>query len=337
MIIGFAAPTGGGKSYFSKKVAQVFEDGYGAKYLPLVSTREPRKGESTNSCDKVFVNKKQFIQMQEKGMIAGTFEMLGYWYGYETEKLKSDNLYITEVQYNQIDSFRQAAQDSFLIYLMPADLEIPKGKLKLRGLPKEIEEARLTDIDNHISEFYEKNLAQKYDCVLANDYSEETLKRVFDIVGHLLEKNKAMKAVACLVLDENGNVLVRKKEKDSDKVSIFSAIVKEKEAPMQSVLKTIPGLKPEEIVDRIDKLVSLDTKSSDRKVKIDVYSLKIKEEEKDILEQHCKVSGISLEEFLEKLQMGKTTFPKAKYDKEVNGIKEALLLKERVSHREVEY
>ena len=337
MIIGFAAPTGSGKSYFSKRIAQIFGKNYGAKYLPLVSTREPRKGESANSCDKIFVSEKQFKQMQEKEIIAGTFEMLGYWYGYETEKLKSDSLYITEIQYDQVDSFRQITKDSFLIYLMPTDLEIPKNKLKLRGLPKQIEEARLTDIDNHIREFSENNLAQKYDCVLANDYTEETMETVEDIVKHVLEKNRIIKAVACLVIDESGNVIVKKKESNTGKVSVFSTIVKEEEIPMQSALRSIPGLEPEEIADRIQKVTSFDTKNSDRKVQIHLYCLKIKEEEKNRLKNNCKIDEISLETFLEKLQMGKTTFPKAQYDKQVENIKDTLFVKDNVLYKEMEY
>ncbi len=187
MVIGFIGATGSGKSYFSKKIANRFNKDYGTEYMALISTREPRHGENNNS-DKIFVSREQFRQLENKGLISGSFEMLGYLYGYETEKLKSNNIYITEVQYDQIDIFRQAVNNTLLIYLMPIDIETAKEMLRRRKLPQETQEARITDIDEHIKKFYDKNLAKEYDYVVINDYTEGTLDSVADIVREYIER-----------------------------------------------------------------------------------------------------------------------------------------------------
>ena len=72
MVIGFIGVTGSGKSYFSKETARFFSQEYGAEYMSMISTREPRIGE--NISDKIFVSKEQFERCERIGLISASFE-----------------------------------------------------------------------------------------------------------------------------------------------------------------------------------------------------------------------------------------------------------------------
>ena len=151
MIVTLSGITGTGKSFFKDAIAKEL----GFKNLVIVTTRKQRNGE-INGIDKEFVSNEEFDKMVEENQVTANFEFLGAKYGYRKELLESDENQVTEVHYNTIYDIKKHAPNIFSIYIKPNDVERAKKELKNRKLPKDLEEARLNEIDEHILE-YSKN------------------------------------------------------------------------------------------------------------------------------------------------------------------------------------
>lgn len=184
MLVALVGVTGVGKSFFKNLIVQEL----GFKNLPIVTTRQKREGE-INGIDKEFVTDEEFEKMKQSGRIQIDFEYLGFKYGYRKEHLQSQENQVIEVYYGVIYEFKKYVPNLFSIYMFPYDLERAKLELRKRNLPEEVEKSRLKEIDEQIQE-YENNqaLQQQFDCVVVNDYTERSNKKIIEIVKKEIEK-----------------------------------------------------------------------------------------------------------------------------------------------------
>ena len=178
MIVTLSGITGTGKSFFKNVIVEEL----GFKNLVIVTTRKIRENE-INGVDKEFVDDKKFEELVRNNKLKVNFEFLGSKYGYRTEKIESDEDQVTVVHYSTIYNVRKHFKNIFSIYIIPEDIERAKLELKKRNLSKEVEMARLKEIDEHIEEYKtNKNLREQFDAVLTNDYTEKSKKELIDII-----------------------------------------------------------------------------------------------------------------------------------------------------------
>lgn len=183
MIVTLSGITGIGKSFFKN----VIVDELKFKNMVIVTTRPKRKNE-INGIDKNFVSDDDFEELRHNKKIAVDFEFLGAKYGYKIEDLQSDENQVTEVHYNTIYEFKKNAKSVFAIYMIPSDFERAKKELLKRELPKDVEEKRLKEIEEHIKEFNSnKELQKQFDYIFINDYTENSKNKLLDIIRQKLK------------------------------------------------------------------------------------------------------------------------------------------------------
>ena len=178
MVIALAGVTGVGKSYLKNQIHNIL----GIDLQTIVTTRKKREGE-VEGIDKKYVTEKEFEDLKNKKEIVATFEMLGNKYGYPRNQMESDSLSVVELHYSNIYKFRKEVKDIFAIYMIPKNIETAIQKLKERNLSKEVEIKRIEEIKEHIENFKkDKNLREQFDYILYNDYTENTVKEIIEIV-----------------------------------------------------------------------------------------------------------------------------------------------------------
>lgn len=178
MIVTLSGVTGTGKSFFKNVISQELN----FKNLVIVTTRPKRTGE-IDGIDKEFVSEETFEKLKKENKIVVDFEFLGSKYAYRKEDLNSDANQVTEVHYKTIYEFKKNAPNIFAIYMIPKDLERAKQELCKRNLPKEVEQKRLKEIDEHIKEYeHNKELQKQFDYVFVNDYSEKAKNELLEII-----------------------------------------------------------------------------------------------------------------------------------------------------------
>ena len=101
----------------------------------------------------------------------------------------SDENGITELHYSTIDDFKRIAKGVVAIYIKP-NVQMAKKQLKLRCLPKAIETFRLKEIKEQIKEFESnKNIQEKFDYIISNDYTEESLNNAVELIKNIEERS----------------------------------------------------------------------------------------------------------------------------------------------------
>lgn len=183
MIVTLSGITGTGKSFFKDVISKELN----FKNLAIVTTRAKRNDE-INGIDKEFVDDTKFEQLKKEKKIVVDFEFLGAKYAYRKQCLQSQDNYVTEVHYDTIYEFKKNASRVFSIYMIPYDIERAKLELRKRGLPKEVEKDRLQEIDQHIK-IYSKNkdLQKQFDHVFVNDYTEESKRKLLQVLKRHIE------------------------------------------------------------------------------------------------------------------------------------------------------
>lgn len=177
MIVILSGITGAGKSYLKKHIINKLN----FKNIVIVTTRAKRIGE-VEGVDKHFVTDEEFAKLKQEGKISVDFEFLGHKYAYYTEDLLSNENSVTELHYNTIDEFKKVAKGVVAIYIKP-NVEMAKKQLKLRCLPKAVEKFRLKEIKEQIKEFENnKNIQEKFDYIITNDYTEESLENAINLI-----------------------------------------------------------------------------------------------------------------------------------------------------------
>lgn len=182
MIVTMSGVTGIGKSFFKNLLVSKL----GFKNMVINTTREIREGE-VNGIDKIFLTDSEFENLKKQKKIASDFEFLGFKYGYSVKDLNSDDNLVTEVHYSTIFDFKKNAKSVFSIYMIPNDLERAKLELKKRNLPKEVEKKRLQEIDEHVREFSKnKELQKQFDYIFVNNYDEESIEKLLNLIKNKL-------------------------------------------------------------------------------------------------------------------------------------------------------
>lgn len=184
MIVTLSGITGTGKSFFKNVISKELN----FKNLAIVTTR-PKRSKEINGIDKEFVDDKQFEEMKIKGEFAMDFEFLGAKYAYKKDDFLPKENQVTEVHYNTIYKFKKNAKNVFSIYMIPIDIQRAKAELRKRNLPKEVEEKRLKEIEEHIKEYSQnKDLQQQFDYVFINDYTEQSKENLLHIIRNKLKE-----------------------------------------------------------------------------------------------------------------------------------------------------
>jgi len=186
MIVTLSGITGTGKSFFKNVISKELD----IKNLVIVTTRPSRKNE-IHGIDKEFVDDAKFEQLKKQKEIVVDFELLGAKYAYRKQYMESKENYVTEVHYNTIYEFKKNASEVFAIYMIPYDVERAKLELRKRGLPKEVEKARLQEIEEHIKEYStNEDLQKQFDYVFINDYTEKSKEKLLQIIKEKIERIK---------------------------------------------------------------------------------------------------------------------------------------------------
>ena len=182
MIIALVGVTGVGKSFFKNVIVEEL----GFKNLVIITTREKRKGE-IDGTDKQFVTQDQFDDMKRNKEILVDFEFLGNKYAYKKSDLESNINQVTEVHYSTIYNFRKYTKNIFAIYIIPKDIERAKSELRKRNLPKDVENARLNEIEEHIQNFTkDKKLQKQFDYIFINDYTDKSKNELLNVIRQRL-------------------------------------------------------------------------------------------------------------------------------------------------------
>ena len=145
MIVILSGITGAGKSYLKKHIINKLN----FRNIVIITTRAKRKGE-VEGVDKHFVTDEEFEELKHSGKISVPFEFLGHKYAYYTDDLISDRNGVTELHYSTIDEFKKVAKGVVSIYIKP-NVEMAKKQLRLRCLPKAVENFRLKEIKEQVS------------------------------------------------------------------------------------------------------------------------------------------------------------------------------------------
>lgn len=186
ILLGIAGVTGIGKSYYKDRIM----DKLCFDKIKIITTRSPRKGEKDKE-DKIFVTNTELENLLARGEIAYKFELLGNTYAYTKQALFSDSNTVFELHYSTIMEFKEVCPHLKVIYLLPRDINVAKEKLKERKLAPEVESARLQEIDEHYNKIMtDKNLINKFDYVLYNNYDEESEEQVLNLVKDLIRKGE---------------------------------------------------------------------------------------------------------------------------------------------------
>ena len=98
---------------------------------------------------------------------------------------------VVELHYSIIYQLKEEVKNTFSIYMLPKNLEIAKQKLKERNLPKDVERARLDEIEEHIKRFKEdEELRGQFDYVFYNDYTEKAREELMKIIKEKINNLK---------------------------------------------------------------------------------------------------------------------------------------------------
>lgn len=181
MIVTLSGITGTGKSFFKNAISEELK----FKNLAITTTRPKRENE-INGIDKEFVTDEEFNKIVKNKEFAFYFEFLGAKYGYKINKVKLYENQVTEVHYSTIYDFKKNIKNVFSIYIIPKDIERAKFELHKRGLPPQVEQNRLKEIDEHIKEYNSnKDLQKQFDYVFINDYTDKAKKDLLNVIERM--------------------------------------------------------------------------------------------------------------------------------------------------------
>lgn len=186
MIVTLSGVTGTGKSFFKDAISKELN----FKNLAIVTTRAKRKNE-INGTDKEFVTETEFEKLVQNKQVLVNFEFLGAKYAYRKEMLQSNDDYVTELHYNTIFEFKKNAPNVFSVYMIPYDVERAKTELLKRNLPKDVEEKRLQEIEEHIREYSNNvELQKQFDYIFVNDYTNKSKEKLIKLIKKLIKEKR---------------------------------------------------------------------------------------------------------------------------------------------------
>ncbi len=177
-IFVLSAPSGTGKTTLLKKVMSEI---IGLVFSVSHTTRSPRTGEK-DGIDYHFVNRDEFLSMQEGGAFLESAEVHGNLYG-TSKKAVLDQTHlgldvVLDIDVQGADLVRQATNlDAIYTFISPPTLhELEK---RLRGRAQDDEDTILVRLDNAKEEL---QAAKRYEYLIINDDLEEAAKMLSSVV-----------------------------------------------------------------------------------------------------------------------------------------------------------
>ena len=185
MLLCLAGVSGVGKSYYTN----LFIDKLGFKRVQIITTRPPRDSDAKGA--KILVTDQELDKLRREDKIAIEFEMLGVRYAYLKEALGGECNLVFELHYEVVPAFKRAYPDLKVLYLLPDSLDRAKDNVRQRGLPPEVEAARIAEIDTHKQRVQtDRELRKLFDYELYNYYNEESEAKILSFVKDLIEAEK---------------------------------------------------------------------------------------------------------------------------------------------------
>lgn len=188
MLLAIAGVSGIGKSYYKDLIASELN----FEKIKILTTREPRKGMKIAD-DKPTITEDELKQMEKDGKVGYKFTWLGNTYVYTKDALFSVKNTVFDLHYETIYDFKKICPNLKTIYLLPANIEEAKLKVKERNLKPEVEKCRIEDIEKHYNLYKtDENFRNMFDYVLYNKYDKESEEKVINLVREMLKSEGDM-------------------------------------------------------------------------------------------------------------------------------------------------
>ncbi|MGJ9382667.1 guanylate kinase [Salipaludibacillus sp. CF4.18] len=157
-------------------------------YLPSVTTRKVRKGESQGN-PYTFVTEEEFLQKVKEEEFIEYEEVHGNFYGTPKDtyrqELKAGKTIIKDIDVNGAIHFKEVFGDAVtLVFVQPSDEDALKERLLKRGDDEKDILLRLKRVE------YEKSLKGQFDYVVVNDVIAEAVRDVENVVKEVKERNE---------------------------------------------------------------------------------------------------------------------------------------------------
>lgn len=182
MLLALVGITGVGKTYYVNKIAE--ELGFGK--VKTIRTRKMRSGEK-NGVTGLFMDNEELETLEKQGKIAYSFEAFGGKYAYLKEDIFSEKNMVFEMHYTTIYDWKKVRPDIKTIYIFPKDINVAKEKIFERNLPKEKEEERILEVEEHYNKMMTDNrLREMFDYIVYNNYDEQSEKKIINLVRKMM-------------------------------------------------------------------------------------------------------------------------------------------------------
>lgn len=184
-VIVFAGYAGAGKNSIIKELL-VRDSRF--TYIPSVTTREKREGESEGS-PYYYRTLEEFKALEDRKRFLESESIHGNWYGslidkYE-EKLESGAIVLKDIGVEGALRMREIfGDDAVLVFITPTDVNDVENRMRLRG-----------DSENDIVTrqkrvAYEKSFIDKFDHVVVNDVLEDAVEKCLGLLADLSVEKK---------------------------------------------------------------------------------------------------------------------------------------------------
>lgn len=184
-LIVISGPSGSGKTTICNRLLKIFPE---LAYSVSATTREKREGEK-EGVDYYFVNRKKFEEMVNDNEFIEWENVHGNLYGTlfkDVERKQDKNLGILmDIDPKGGMNIKKKYPDSILIFLSVQSMDVLIERLKKRKTEKDIDINKRTERTKE-----EFELSKNYDYIIENNYIEETLNKISEIIKEKVLFNK---------------------------------------------------------------------------------------------------------------------------------------------------
>lgn len=172
-----SAPSGAGKTSLCRMLCDRVD---GIAHSVSYTTRPPREGEK-NDVDYTFIDKRDFLEMAEKGAFLEWAEVHGYCYGTSLKRINDmisgGTDVIMDIDTQGARQLMDKDLDAIFIFILPPSLEELRNRLERRETdPEKVIKKRLIRARDEIHDY------NKYEYVIINDSLERALEDLIAIV-----------------------------------------------------------------------------------------------------------------------------------------------------------
>ena len=186
MLLALVGITGVGKSYYK----ELIQEQLGFKKVNTIRTRPKRENEVAGKSG-LFMTTEELDQCEAEGKIAYRFSVFGGEYGYLKDENFSNDDYVFEMHYTTIYDWKKIRPDIKTIYILPENIEVAKEIVKSRNLPKEKEDERLNEMEEHYNRYTtDEKLRSQFDYVFYNHYDDESKNEMLQLVKKIKDGMK---------------------------------------------------------------------------------------------------------------------------------------------------